>query len=357
MATLEQLKHNFGAGPCILPQSVFEKAAQAVKNYDNTGLSILEISHRSKEFIAVMERAEQALKDLYNVGDEYQAMYLHGGASLQFAMVASNFLNNKAAYVNTGTWSKKALKEAQKLGQVDIIASSEEDNFNYIPSFDTQTEHDYVHLTSNNTIFGTQYGELPKTKSPLIVDMSSDFLSKEIDMSSVDLAYGGLQKNIGPAGAAAVLIKKDFLEQAREDMLSMLSYKIHAKNSSMFNTPPVFSIYTALLNMEWLKEQGGIAAIEQQNQAKAELLYHEIDSNPLLYGTAKVDSRSNMNVCFRMHDEVLETKFNTLCQEKGIVGIKGHRSVGGFRASMYNALPLSSVEYLVDIIQQFSKNI
>lgn len=350
-------KHNFGAGPCILPQSVFAKAAEAVKNYNNIGLSILEISHRSKDFIDVMDRAEQALKDLYKVGDDYQAMFLHGGASLQFAMVATNFLKNKAAYVNTGTWSKKALKEAEKIGQVDILASSDKENFNHIPAFDTQTDHDYVHLTSNNTIFGTQFAQLPKTKSPLIVDMSSDFLSKEIDMNSVDLAYGGLQKNIGPAGAAAVLIKKELLEQANEDMLSMLSYKIHAKNSSMFNTPPVFSVYTALLNMEWLMEQGGIAAIEKQNNAKAQLLYNEIDNNPLLYGTAQVDSRSNMNVCFRMHDEELEPKFNALCQEKGIVGIKGHRSVGGFRASMYNALPLSSVEYLVDVIQQFSKTV
>ena len=347
-------KHNFSPGPCILPQSVFEKASQAVLDYEGVGLSILEMSHRSKEFVAVMERARSlALEHLGLTGKGYQALFLQGGASTEFLMVAYNLLENKAAYLNTGTWATKAIKEAKLFGELVEVASSKDANFNYIPKgYTIPSDIDYFHCTSNNTIFGTQLKEIPNTDAPIVCDMSSDIFSRQMDFSKFSLIYAGAQKNMGPAGATLVVVKEDILGKVSRVIPSMMDYKIHIGKDSMFNTPPAFAVYVSMLTLEWLKEQGGIAGIESVNNAKADLLYNEIDRNPLFVGFAAKEDRSPMNATFNLADENAKERFDTLWQEANINGLNGHRSVGGYRASMYNALPLSSVQVLVDVMQE-----
>ncbi len=350
--------HNYSAGPCVLPKSVMEKAAESVINYNNTGLSIIEMSHRSKDFIDVMDRAVALVKELLNVPEGYEVLFLQGGASMQFYMTALNFLpqGGKAAYINTGTWSSKAIKEAKLLGEVVEIASSKDKNFNYIPKdYSVPSDVAYLHYTTNNTIFGTQFKHVPETNASLICDMSSDIMSQEIDVSKYDLIYAGAQKNIGPAGATVVIVKKDALGKSGRVLPSMMDYQIHINSESMYNTPPCFSIYTAMLTMEWVKELGGVKAMAERNKAKAELLYNEIDRNPLFKGTAAVEDRSLMNPTFVMNDDSLSADFLQKSIDAGISGIKGHRSVGGFRASMYNALELESVQALVDVMQEFER--
>ena len=350
--------HNYSAGPCILPKSVMQKAAESVVNYNNTGLSILEMSHRSKEFLDVMERAVALVRELLNVPIGYEVLFLQGGASMQFYMSALNLLplNGKAAYINTGTWSSKAIKEAKLLGEVDEIASSKDKNFSYIPKdFVISKDASYLHYTTNNTIFGTQFKCIPGKEVRLVCDMSSDIMSKTIDVARYDLIYAGAQKNIGPAGATLVIVKKDVLGKTGRVIPSMMDYQIQIEKESMFNTPPCFSIYTAMLTMEWLKGLGGVTEIEKINKSKAELLYKEIDSNSLFKGTAAFEDRSIMNPTFVMRDESLNSAFLQASIDAGINGIKGHRSVGGFRASMYNALELESVQVLVDIMQEFER--
>lgn len=350
--------HNFSAGPGILPEEVLQQAAEACINFDNMNLSLLEISHRSKNFEKVMEEARALVLEHFEVSaDEYDVIYLGGGASLQFAMVPYNFLKTKAAYVNTGVWASKAIKEAQKLGEVNVVASSEDKKFGYIPkNFTVPDNVDYLHITSNNTIYGTQYKTFPDVKVPLVCDMSSDIFSRKVDAKKFFLIYAGAQKNMGPAGATMVMIRKDFLEKSKANLLTMLDYKTHIKAGSMFNTPPVFPVYVVMLTLRWLKKIGGVSAIEKINQQKSELLYNEIDRNSLFEGTviAKED-RSTMNVCFRLKNESLEPEFDKMWKEANISGIRGHRDVGGYRASLYNALPLESVKVLVEVMQEFEK--
>lgn len=350
--------HNFSPGPCILPQEVFQQASESILNYNNSGLSILEMSHRSKEFIAVMDEACALVKELLKVPDGYSVLFLQGGASLGFLITVFNFLkkDGKAAYVNTGTWSKKAIKEAQRLGEVNVIASSEDKNFNYIPKgFTVPPDMDYLHVTSNNTIFGTQYKDIPNSPVPVICDMSSDIFSREIDVSQFAMIYAGAQKNMGPAGATLYIVKDELLGKSGRDIPAMLDLQIHAAKDSMFNTPPVISIYVSMLNLQWLKGQGRVEHIETINQQKADLLYHEVDSNPLFEGTAMKEDRSTMNATFVMTDETNKDAFDKMWQDANINGLKGHRSVGGYRASMYNALPLESVQVLVDVMQEFAQ--
>lgn len=348
--------HNFSAGPCILPKSVMAKAAESVVNYNNSGLSIIEMSHRSKDFVAVMDRAIALVKELMNVPDNYDVIFLQGGASTQFYMSALNLLptNGKGAYINTGTWASKAIKEAKLLGDIDVVASSKDKNFSYIPkNIEVPSDASFLHYTTNNTIFGTQFKEIPKTDLPIIADMSSDILSKTFDVSKFDLIYAGVQKNIGPAGATLVIVKKGILGKTGRTIPSMLDYQVHIDKDSMFNTPPCFSIYVSMLTMEWLKELGGVAAIEKKNIEKAALLYSEIDRNSLFEGTAAIEDRSLMNPTFKLKNDELNEEFLKKATEAGISGIKGHRSVGGYRASMYNALPIEGVQALVNVMQAF----
>ncbi len=350
-------KHNFSAGPCILPQEVMKKASEAVVDFDGLGLSLIEISHRSKEFVAVMEEARSLALELMGLeGKGYQALFLQGGASLEFLMVAYNLLETKAGYVNTGTWSSKAIKEAKLLGEVIEIASSKNKNFNYIPKGYIIPEGlDYLHLTSNNTIFGTQIKEFPQSTVPLVCDMSSDIFSRQLDFSKFDLIYAGAQKNMGPAGTTLVVVKEDLLGKVSRAIPSMLSYQVHIDKDSMFNTPSVFAVYVSLLTMRWLRDLGGIAAIEEVNEKKAKLIYSEIDLNPLFNGFAKEEDRSNMNATFTLADEKLKDTFDVMWKEAGINGLNGHRSVGGYRASMYNALTLESVGVLVDVMSELER--
>ena len=351
------MKHNFGAGPCILPQDVFQEASEAVKDFN--GLSILEVSHRHKDFVAVMDEAIDLVKKALNVPVGYSVIFLQGGASLGFSISALNMMRStkKAAYINTGTWSKKAMTEAKKAG-FDVIeaASSADTNFNYIPkSLNLNDGADYLHFTSNNTIFGTQFKEMPSTSLPLVCDMSSDIFSREINVANFDLIYAGAQKNMGPAGTTLYIVKDEALGKSSSDFMpTYLDLKTHADKDSMFNTPPVFPVYASMLNLRNLINNGGVKAAQQRNEAKAALLYNEIDSNPLFEGTVASEDRSNMNVTFLMKDESRIDEFNALWQQNDLVGLKGHRSVGGFRASMYNALPIESVEVLVDLMKHFS---
>jgi phosphoserine aminotransferase len=351
------MKHNFGAGPCILPQDVFQEASEAVKDFN--GLSILEVSHRHKDFVAVMDEAIDLVKKALNVPAGYSVIFLQGGASLGFSISALNMMRStkKAAYINTGTWSKKAMTEAKKAG-FDVIeaASSADTNFNYIPkSFNLNDGADYLHFTSNNTIFGTQFKEMPSTSLPLVCDMSSDIFSREINVANFDLIYAGAQKNMGPAGTTLYIVKDEALGKSSSDFMpTYLDLKTHADKDSMFNTPPVFPVYASMLNLRNLINNGGVKAAQQRNEAKAALLYNEIDSNPLFEGTVASEDRSNMNVTFLMKDESRIDEFNALWQQNDLVGLKGHRSVGGFRASMYNALPIESVQVLVDLMKHFS---
>ena len=351
-------KHNFSAGPSILPQEVMLQASQAVQELDGIGLSLIEISHRSKEFIAIMDEAQTLALELTGLeGKGYKALFLQGGASLQFLMVAANLLQTKAGYINTGAWSSKAIKEAKLYGEALEIASSKDQNFNYIPKgYDLPSGLDYLHITTNNTIFGTQFHELPQTDAPLVADMSSDIFSRSFNYSAFDLFYAGAQKNMGPAGTTLVVIKEDLLQELDRQIPSMLSYAIHMDKDSMFNTPPVFPVYTSMLNLRWVKAQGGLAALEAKNRAKAELIYNEIDRNSCFEGFAAKEDRSIMNATFNLAEGVDGERFDALWNAENISGLKGHRSVGGYRASIYNALPLSSVETLVACMQNFEKN-
>ena len=348
--------HNFYAGPAILPKQVFQKSADAVLNFNGSGLSILEISHRSKDFVAVMEKTNAMIKDLLNVPEGYEVLFLTGGASSQFYMASMNLLNNddSAAFVDTGTWSAKAIKEAHHFGNIDVIASSKDDGYTYIPNIEGDTsKYKYVHITTNNTIFGTQYASMPEVDAPLIGDMSSDIFSRPIDISKFDLVYAGAQKNLGPAGVTLAIVKKDSLGKVNRDIPTMLDYNTHINKGSSFNTPPVFPIYVSMLSLEWLKENGGVAGAEQRNNEKASLLYKAIDESSLFYTPVKGADRSKMNVVFKLHDESLQPAFLEAAAAANCVGVTGHRSVGGFRASIYNAMEKSSVEVLANVINDF----
>ena len=349
-------RHNFSAGPSILNREVIEKAAAAVLDFDN-GLSLLEISHRSKAFVDVMENARALALELLGLeGKGYKALFLQGGASTQFLMVALNLLEKRAGYLNTGTWSNNAIKEARIFDDIYEVASSKDANYNYIPKgYDIPEDYDYFHCTSNNTIFGTQIKEFPDSPIPMVCDMSSDIFSRTLDFTKFDLIYAGAQKNIGPAGTTLVVIREDILGKVSRKIPSMMDYKVHIDKSSMFNTPPVFAVYASMLSLEWLKSIGGIKAIEKENEKKAQLIYSEIDLNPLFKGFATKEDRSMMNATFTLTNEVLKETFDTMVKEAGINGINGHRSVGGYRASMYNALPLESVGILVEVMSELER--
>ena len=349
-------KHNFSAGPCVLPKEVLEKSAKAIIDYDN-GLSLIEISHRSKAFVDIMENARNLVLELLGIeGMGYKVLFLQGGASTQFLAVALNLLEKRAAYLNTGTWSDKAIKEARIFDDVLEIASSKDANYNYIPKgYDIPSDHDYFHCTSNNTIFGTQIKEFPDCDIPLVCDMSSDIFSRSINFSKFGLIYAGAQKNMGPAGTTVVIVREDILGKVSRKIPSMMDYKVHISKASMFNTPPVFAVYTSMLNLEWLKSKGGIAEIEIENEKKAQLIYSEIDLNPLFDGFAAKADRSIMNATFTLNNDDLKETFDSMWKEAGINGINGHRSVGGYRASMYNALSLESVQVLVEIMSELER--
>ena len=349
-------RHNFSAGPCVLPQEVMEKSAQAVLDFDN-GLSLIEISHRSKAFVDIMENARALVLELLGLeGMGYKVLFLQGGASTQFLAVALNLLEKRAAYLNTGTWSDKAIKEARIFDDITEVASSKDANYNYIPKgYDIPSDHDYFHCTSNNTIFGTQIKDFPDCDIPLVCDMSSDIFSRILDFSKFGLIYAGAQKNMGPAGTTLVVVREDILGKVSRKIPSMMDYKVHISKGSMFNTPPVFPVYASMLNLEWLKNLGGIAAIEKENEKKAQLIYSEIDLNPLFNGFAAKADRSTMNATFTLANENLKDTFDAMWQDAGINGLNGHRSVGGYRASMYNALTLESVQVLVEIMSELER--
>ena len=348
--------HNFTAGPCALPQQAIDNAIEALKDFKGTGVSVISISHRTKEWESVMNECRALWKELLNIPDDYEVLFLGGGASMGFLYVAMNFLENKAGYLETGVWAKKALKEAKGLGNAYAVASSAETVFNYIPKdYEVPADLDYLHITTNNTIYGTEIHEDIDCPVPLIADMSSDIMSRPVDVSKYAMIYGGAQKNVGPAGVAFYIVKKDMLGKVSRYIPTMLNLKTHVDGESMFNTPPVFAIYVMNETLKWLKEQGGVEAIYEVNKKKAELLYSEIDRNPLFKGTAAVEDRSIMNVCFVMAEgyEALQDEFMAFAKSKGMTGIKGHRSVGGFRASIYNACPMESVQALVDCMKEF----
>lgn len=351
-------KHNFSAGPSILPRVAIENAAKAILNFDGIGLSLLEISHRSADFEAVNNEAEALFRELLQVPDNYKILFLGGGASTQFFQVPYNLLEKKAGYVNTGVWANKAIKEARLFGETDVVASSEDKNFNYIPkNYTIPTDLDYLHITTNNTIYGTEYKTDIDSPVTLVADMSSDILSRPVDVSKYGLIYGGAQKNIGPAGVTFVIVREDILGKVSRKLPSMVDYRNHIANQSMFNTPPVFAIYVVRETLRWLKSIGGVPTIQKLNEEKAALLYEEIDRNPLFEGTAVKEDRSLMNICFVMTEKYadLAPQFLEFAKSKGMVGIKGHRLVGGFRASTYNALPKESVQALVDCMREFEK--
>ena len=354
-------KHNYSAGPCILPQEVFQKSADAILDFNNSGLSLLEISHRSKDFVAVMDEARDLALELLDLkGKGYQALFLHGGASLEFLMVPYNLMKveGKAAYLDTGTWASAAIKEAKLFGDVNVVASSKDENYSYIPKgFIVPNDVDYFHCTSNNTIFGTQIKEFPAVSVPMVCDMSSDIFSRVLDFSKFDIIYAGAQKNMGPAGTTLVVVKEEILGKSGRVIPSMLDYEKHIKAESMYNTPAVFPVYASLLTLQWLKKMGGIAAVEKLNQAKANLLYAEIDRNPYFKGAANEEDRSTMNVVFLLENEEHTTLFDSMWKAAGISGLPGHRSVGGYRASIYNALPIESVQVLVDVMKDFESKI
>lgn len=352
-------KHNFSAGPSILPQYTIEKTAEAIKDFAGTGLSVMEVSHRSKEFVAVMDEAQALFRELLNIPDNYSVLFLGGGASMQFCMVPYNLMNKKAAYLNTGAWSAKAIKEAKFFGEVVEVASSKDTVYNYIPKgFEIPEDADYFHFTSNNTIYGTQIRKDFDLSIPVVADMSSDIFSRPIDVSKYGIIYGGAQKNLAPAGVAFVIIRNDLVGKVNRAIPTMLNYQTHIDAGSMFNTPPVTPVYSALMTLKWLKENGGIEAMQKINEEKAGILYDEIDRNPVFKGTVlNKEDRSFMNACFIMNDgyEELEKDFLEFATSKGMSGIKGHRSVGGFRASIYNAMPKESIQALIDCMQEFEK--
>jgi len=349
--------HNFNAGPSILPKEVFEQASEAVLNYQNSGLSILEIGHRTSTFQAVMDEARALVKELMQLGADREVLFLHGGASTQFMQVPMNLLDDKetAAYSDTGVWGIKAIKEAKLFGKVEVVCTGKESNYTIIPKdFAVPNDAKYFHITTNNTIYGSQWQKIPKTSIPLIGDMSSDIFSRVIDFNAFDLIYAGAQKNMGPAGVNLLVVNPSILGKVKRAIPSIMDYRNHIKEGSMFNTPPVFAVFVCMLTLRWLKALGGVPAIEKLNDAKATLLYHEIDNNPLFTGTVAKEDRSKMNACFVMNNPSLEETFLNFTKQKNIVGIKGHRLVGGFRASLYNALPISSVEILVQAMKEFT---
>lgn len=349
--------HNFNAGPSILPKEVFEQASQAVLNYNNTGLSILEIGHRTPLFQSIMDEARALVRELMQLDSDHEVLFLHGGASTQFMQVPMNLLNEKdtAAFSDTGVWATKAIKEAKLFGNVEIVCSGKESGYHSLPKdFAVPNDAKYFHITTNNTIHGTQWQNIPKVSIPMVADMSSDILSRVIDFNSFDLIYAGAQKNMGPAGANLVVVNKNILGKVKRSIPVIMDYRNHINEGSMLNTPPVFAVYVSMITLRWLKEKGGVEAIEKINNKKATLLYNEIDNNPVFSGTAAKEDRSKMNVCFILNDPGLEENFLAYVKEQNIAGIKGHRMVGGFRASLYNALPLSSVQFLVNIMKDFA---
>lgn len=347
-------KHNFSAGPSILPQEVLKASAEAVIELNNSGLSLLEISHRSKDFVDIMENARSLVLELLGLeGKGYKALFLQGGASMQFVMVALNLLEKRAGYLNTGTWANNAINEARIFDDVHEVASSKDANYNYIPKgYEIPEDYDYFHCTSNNTIYGTQMKSFPKSPIPMVCDMSSDIFSRQLDFSKFDLIYAGAQKNMGAAGTTLVVVKEDILGKVSRKIPSILDYKVHISKGSMFNTPPVFSVYVSMLTMQWLKKMGGISAIEKINETKSRLIYSEIDLNPLFQGFTVKEDRSSMNATFNLVNDNLKETFETMIKEAGISGLNGHRSVGGYRASIYNAMPLDSVKALVEIMSE-----
>ncbi|MEO5649650.1 MAG: 3-phosphoserine/phosphohydroxythreonine transaminase [Ginsengibacter sp.] len=352
--------YNFNAGPSTLPQTVLEEASKAIINFNNSGLSILEIGHRTPLFESVMEEARSLVRELMNLDEDHEVLYLHGGATVQFMQVPMNLLdeNETVAIAETDVWGTKAIKEARFFGKVDVVCTSKESNFNYIPKdFTLSDDTKYFHITSNNTIYGTQWQKIPEVKVPLVADMSSDILSRKLDFNSFDLIYAGAQKNMGAAGTNLVVVNKNILGKIKRPIPAIMDYKNHITAKSMLNTPPVFAVYVSMLTLRWLKENGGVEAIEKRNNEKAALLYNAIDNSSIFIPTAVKEDRSKMNVCFVMKDKEMEKSFLEFSQKNNIYGIKGHRTVGGFRASLYNALPLSSVEYLVGKMEEFEKSL
>lgn len=355
---LQMKKHNFNAGPSILPREVIEDTAKAILDFNGSGLSLMEISHRAKDFKPVVDEAVALFKELLDIPDGYSVLFLGGGASLEFCMVPYNFLEKKAAYLNTGTWAKKAMKEAKGFGEVVEVASSADANFTFIPKdYTVPADADYLHITTNNTIFGTELKSDLNVAVPMVADMSSDIFSRPIDVSKYICIYGGAQKNLAPAGLTFVIVKNEAVGKVSRYIPTMLNYQTHIDGGSMFNTPPVVPIYSALLTLRWLKAQGGVKEMERRATEKADMLYGEIDRNKLFVGTAAKEDRSRMNICFVMTPEYkeLEAEFLEYATSKGMVGVKGHRSVGGFRASCYNAMPKESVQALIDCMQEFEK--
>ncbi len=351
--------HNFNAGPSVLPAEVIKQASDAVLNFQNTGLSILEFGHRTPEFTSVMEEARLLVKELMQLGENHEVLFLHGGASTQFMQVPMNLLDTKdvAAYTDTGVWASKAIKEAKLFGKVEIVCSSKEKNYNFIPNdFAVPNDSKYLHITTNNTIYGTQWQQIPKTSVSLVADMSSDIFSRVLDFSAFDIIYAGAQKNMGPAGVNLMVVNKNILGKTKRLIPTIMDYRNHINEGSMLNTPPVFAVYVCLLTLRWIKMMGGVAKMEKLNIEKAALLYKEIDENELFTGTVRTEDRSKMNVCFVMKNPAMEADFQKYAMSLGIIGIKGHRSVGGFRASLYNALTLQSVQTLVKAMQDFKND-
>ena len=351
--------HNFNAGPSILPVSVLQEASQAIINFNNSGLSILEIGHRTPLFESVIEEAISLVKELMNLDSDHEVLFLHGGATVQFMQVPMNLLNEKetAAYTDTGVWGTKAIKEAKLFGNVEVVCTSKESNYNFIPKdFAVPNDSKYFHITTNNTIYGTQWQQIPKVSVPIVADMSSDILSRKLDFNSFGLVFAGAQKNMGAAGTNLVVVNKNILGKVKRAIPSIMDYRNHIQAKSMLNTPPVFAIYVSMLTLRWLKKMGGVEAMEKLNNEKAALLYKTIDNSKIFKPTAAKEDRSQMNICFVMEDPEKEKSFLEFAKQNNIYGIKGHRSVGGFRASLYNALPLSSVEYLVGKMKEFEAN-
>ncbi|WP_282035385.1 3-phosphoserine/phosphohydroxythreonine transaminase [Metabacillus indicus] len=351
--------HNFNAGPAAIPLAVLEKAQSELIDFKGTGMSVMELSHRSKPYEDVHNKASELMRELMGIPDEYEVLFLQGGASLQFAMIPMNFQKSgsPAHFVMSGVWSEKALSEAQKLGETAIVASSKEQQYTFVPEiFEDPSEGSYIHITSNNTIYGTQWKTFPKTKLPLVADMSSDIMSRKIDVNQFSLIYAGAQKNLGPSGVTVVIVKKEMLENANQDIPSILKYETHSKQNSLYNTPPTFAIYMLSLVLEWIKEQGGLAAIEELNERKAQIIYSCIDSSGGFYrGHAKKESRSDMNITFTLENEELTKAFLKESKDRGFSGLNGHRSIGGCRASAYNAVPLEACEALAEFMAEFQK--
>ena len=350
-------KYNFSAGPSTLPEEVIQQASQAILDFNNNGISLIEISHRSKDFIAIMEEARSLAKKLMMLDDNHEVLYLQGGASLQFSMVPYNLLKSKAAYVDSGNFASMAIKEAEKIGNIEVVASSKQDKYTYIPKdYVIPSDADYLHITTNNTVYGTEIKTFPDTDIPLVCDMSSDILSRNIDYNKFAVLYAGAQKNLGPAGVTLVVVDKRFLGKTGRNLPSYLDYEVHIAKESMANTPPVFAVYTTLLNLRWLEKQGGTEGIEKKNKEKAELLYNEIDRNPLFRGVCVKEDRSPMNVCFFLNDEEKhKARFDQMWKDANIVGVGGYRTVGGYRASIYNAMPLEGVQVLVNVMKELEK--